>query len=494
MERVMPESIDYQRVLPQSVPAIARRHRYFPQNGNEFNALGSREIRIQIGSPNCLLDASHSYLECELQNTSANAMGLDLGGMSALFASCRVEQGGRVLSECISYNRLHASVLSLAQSTRSGVVSDSLTAGGRSNNNIGGLAVAPIGVGQTADAYTSQRHNANNFLGANAGIRLTMPITSGLFTQDKLIPLPLVHPTEPLTLILRMDNSAQAGCWAGAPGVGSLVVRNICYNAQLIEVGRDVIDQFVRIQDDFGGTLAISGQDWEHSADVMPAATAGEHIVRLPVRKRSLKSLFFTCSSSTYANGPVGLGPEDCYDLSYCGNGNIDTYQLKVGSVVYPPTPINCWGDASTPAAAAHTQRGECAMELAKAFGSLGWTNPTGYLSTISYGTNGISVLSNGDNIDGAGPPGNAVCPGSSDVISLCPFGLDLEAFQREALESGIDTETLSQEANLVFNVNAITAGPAPPLGQSEDKNINMWVLYDQHYYFNRDGSITFSN
>ena len=59
----------------------------------------------------------------------------------------------------------------------------------------------------------------------------------------------------------------------------------------------------------------------------------------------------------------------------------MESFQLKVGSVVYPPTPVQCWGDclrAATPARGLpEGERGECVMELAKALGSLGFTNPT---------------------------------------------------------------------------------------------------------------------
>lgn len=487
MERVMPENIDYSRVLPLSVPAIARRRKFFPQNGNTFDFVGSNEIRIQIGSPNSLLDVAHSYLELQLQNTTAaTTFGMDLGGAAANFASVRVEQGGRVLSETFEYGRLHASVLSLAQGSKDGIATEGILGIQRCNNTAALLSQAPRAAGAgNAENYSMQTHNADAFLPGTASVRLTMPITSGLFTQDKLLPLPLVNPSEPLTIVLRMQDCDNVGVWSAGGGAADLSIQNCCYNAQLIEVGRDVIDQFRGIQHSLGGQLAISGQDWEHCAGNVPAATAGEFPIRVPVRKRSLKSLFWTASSVDYTGAAAGAGPRNTYNLSFCGNANVDSWNLKVGSVVYPPTPINCWGNVA--AGVPWAERGECAMELAKAFGTLGFTNPTGYLSTITYGTDVVG-MSNGDNGDGAA---NTIAPGTASVYAVCPFGIDLEAFQREALESGVDTETLSQEMNLMLNINAITAGPAP---SNEDKVINVWVLYDQHYYFGSDGNITYSN
>jgi len=75
----------------------------------------------------------------------------------------------------------------------------------------------------------------------------------------------------------------------------------------------------------------------------------------------------------------------------------------------------------------------------------------------------------------------------SQQIASVCPFGLDLDAFQQTAIEAGLDSETLAQETNLVLTVDNGGSG-------AEDKNIHTWILFDQHYYFNADGNITISN
>jgi len=490
MERVMPSSIDYSRVLPLSIPAIARRKKFYPANGTAFNFLGSNEIRIQVGSANALLDPTHSYIECEVVNANAaQTFGFDMGGLSTMFSDVIIEQGGRVLSHCHEYNRLHSSVLAPAQTSKDGKATESLTGAGRAYNGVGVLSVAPRGVGGTGESYSNQAHNTDAFLPAGGGLRMTLGLTTGLFSQDKLIPLPLINPNEPITIVLRVASSDMPGCWNGAPAVGDLQVINVSYNAHLIEVGRDVIDQFRGVQEDMGGQLVISGQDWEYGAGNVPAASAGELPIRMPTRKRSIKSMFWTCTDNSYAGG-AGINEALCFNLSYAGNCNVDSWQLKVGSVTYPPTPIAGWGDVAIAGATpAVMQRGESAMELAKAFGTLGYTNPTGYLSTITYGTDAAGALANGDNTDGAGAD---LVAASGGVINVCPFGIDLEAVQRTAIESGIDTETLSQETNLILNINAVGASPAALA--AHDKVLNMWMLYDQHYYFNRDGSITFSN
>ena len=153
--------------------------------------------------------------------------------------------------------------------------------------------------------------------------------------------------------------------------------------------------------------------------------------------------------------------------------------------MVYPPTPINMSGTTGLPNEP--MRRGEMCMELAKAFGTLGWAKPSGQLNTFCYAS-GVDGNGNGDN-------GNAVTVSvgtSSTPISNFVAGLDLDAWQRTAIEGGVDNETLAEEANLIIDIDGNAAGP----GNSgiENKTVHMYVLFDQHYYFNRDGMITFSN
>ena len=54
--------------------------------------------------------------------------------------------------------------------------------------------------------------------------------------------------------------------------------------------------------------------------------------------------------------------------------------------------------------------------------------------------------------------------------------------------ESEVDTSTLAKDTNLLLNWGA---GNDSGL---EDKIVHMWALFDQHYYFNMDGSVSYSN
>ena len=481
-ERQIPSTIDYSQVLPLSVPAIAKRQKFYAANGGVFSAAANNEIRIPVHSVNSLCDPAHSYLEFAVRNVGGQTFGPDIGGAYNFFTECRIEQGGRVLSRIQELNRLHAAVLAPCQDSSEGVSTEGIF-GSRRTYTQGGAGAASLVVaapGLTSDVYSLGRHNNQNYFANNDQHRFAMPIPTGLFNQDKLLPLPLVDNNSPITIVLTLGIAANVGCWNGLPGANDLEVFELSYNAQLVEVGNDVIEQFRGVQDMFGGQLVLSGQDWEYSAANIVANQQGSVDLRIPVRKRSIKSFFWIAQSDDYAN-TGGLGPSTTYNLGFSGQANVESWNLKFGSVVFPSTPVRAMGNSAV--AGAPFRRGESVMELAKAFGTLGFENPTGTLATTSYCTDSLGI-GDGDLGQGGAPR----VPISNETICVCPNGISTEAFSRSITESGVDVETLAQETYLTLNwADGVGSG-------IEAKVIHTWTLYDQHYYFNRDGSITYSN
>ena len=488
--RMMPSTIDYSQMLPMSIPSMASRRKFFPSNGSTFSRQGNRQIRIEIGHPSALLDPSHSYLEVRMGNAGAQTFGLDLGGTNCFFENIRVEQAGKLLSYTQASNRLHSAILAPVQTSTDGVATEGITEGQRAYNDGTQSSTTPQIVAQTGNFYDTITHNSNAFQAANTNIRYTMPITSGLFSQDKLIPLPLVDPNAPLTLILDLALPDDVGCWNGQPLAVDLTILEVAYIAHLIEVGPDVIDQFRMVQRDLGGQLAISGQDYEYFTGAVPALTSGQFFVNCPARKRSIKSLFWCAQSNNLANTAGPLITSAAYNLSFAGNMNLASFQYQVGPILYPAgEPVSCWGQTLGAGSIGNDfNRGQCAMELAKAVGTMSKTAPLGGLSTTSYGTD-IIGLASGDNGTAAGA---TRVPITESQICVCPFGISTDSYARDIAESGIDTQTMAQDTNLILNWGA-TAGVADNSG-IEDKIVHMWALFDQHYYFNMDGSVTYSN
>ena len=503
-DRSLPASINYGDVLPQAVPAIQHRRKYYPNNGLAFSPGGNNQIRIEISSPSALLDPKNSYLSFEVVNAEAgggSTFGFENSPYS-FFNRLTLEQGGKVLCRWDELSRYCCAVINPAQTNINGRGFDSLTEGARGYNADGAGNNAPevVPAGLPAGtspgtAYLNLNHNSDALIPPLAGApgaskKFAVPLLGGLFTQEKMLPLPLLKPGQPLVVTLTLEVAERAVIWNAPPVGNGYELRNVYYAASLVEVGRDVLDQFRMVQQNMGGSLVISSHDMDNNSDTIAAAQSGEQVIRCPSRHKSLKSLFWTAHSENYAGTLGPITQAEASSLTYCGSANVTEYQLKVGAVVYPPTAIRAPG-VTTGANDYDKKRSECLMELAKAFGSLGWTSPTGYLHTAGYMT---CIINGGPNGNGNGDNGATIggfpatlVPQGSQAIIATPFGIDLESFQRTAIESGVDSETLAEAVNLVLTVDAGGVG-------NEDKNINVWSLYDQHYYFKSDGMMDVSN
>ena len=446
--RVMPSTIDYSTMLPLSIPAMASRRKYFPSNGSTFSRQGNSQIRIELAHGSALLDPTHSYLEFRVQNTNAAAtFGVDVGGSNSFFENVRIEQGGKLLSYTQASNRLHCSVLAPVQMSSEGLATGGITNANRSYNSAGASSITPFAPGSSARNYDMGTHNSILSFAAGAVRRFTMPITSGLFSQDKLIPLPLVDPNSPITIILDLAPAVDVGAWSAAPGGGDIQILECSYIAHLIEVGTDVIDQFRMVQAEMGGQLALSGQDYEYFAQALPAGSNGSVALNCPARKRSIKSIFWCSQSNDYANAAGGITAAEVYNMSFSGSANIQDYQFRVGPILYPPTPVACWG--STAVVGAQFLRGEALMELAKSVGTMSKTNPTGILSTTSYGTDAVGLASGKNGLGGA-----THCPLGNGSYAFCPFGISTDSFMRDVVESGVDSATLAQDTVLKIDIS----------------------------------------
>jgi hypothetical protein len=104
-------------------------------------------------------------------------------------------------------------------------------------------------------------------------------------------------------------------------------------------------------------------------------------------------------------------------------------------------------------------------MELAKAFGSVGGTKGMGRMSQVlAYRSEDAKI-------------------GQGEAHSFSPFGLDLEAFQRVAIESGVNTADRSLPISLILNYSQAPTAT----------NVDVYVLADALFYLNSDGSMSVS-
>ena len=458
MERVLPKTLDYTDVLPLAVESRSRRRTFFPINGATFASDGANIIRIDL-SADALLDTQHSYLRFTFTANTRSA-GIDYSGGHSFIRRLRVEQSGVVLEDINSYNRLMGAVVLPCQSSDEHHKERTITEGvrGLSQTSLGmaGTNLAMVTTPQGGLQGSQITNNSSGQIGVDATYDFCIPLNSGILNNEKLIPLMLM--SAPLTIEIELAAALSCCVWAAGDN-GTYDISNVRYVANLVEVGGDVAQQLRMVQEMSGGVLTLAGQTYRHFTGQV-TATAGDQIVNVPARVKSMKSLFFV-------NQGAGGGTRDTYDVSTGTNNSLNEFQLKIGSVTYPPTPVRCgFGDGAP--ATIQPRRAECLMELAKAWGNVGSSKGIGQLNWDNY-----------MNVASARPTSSVV--GSAVVFGPC--GLDLEAFQRVAIESGVNTADRSLPISLVLNFAVL------PAVQTYD----VFVLADALFYINGDGSMSVS-
>ena len=492
MERALPSSIDYTKILPIAAgnPRVMRRT-FLPVNGQTFTAEGNNIVRIEI-SANQFWDAQHSYLRFNVRlpvfsdNVAGNnngTFGFDFGGGHGIIRRLRVEQAGNIIMDCNRYDRLLASILLPAQGDLNNLGHRSITENCRYNNigNAANMTVVEAGA-TTGGSFNSGISTNSGQLAPNAAapgpfnsLQFCIPLVGGLFSQSKLVPLQLLS-SAPLTIEIELapplDVGARDVIAGNADALTDYTVENIRYIASLVETSPDVDAQVRMVQEMSGGNIVLNSTDYTHFNGNIAANATGQQAINVPARRKSMKSIFFVGASSTYAAGGAGGDTQSVnYNQSFGGNFNMVDYHVKIGSLQYPATPVRC----DFHLANAPFLRGEAMMELSKCFGTTGSTIGLGILNTCNYAATSCDTANQVVGTGGGG--GNA-------PFRFSPFGLDLEAFQRTAIESGVNTADRSTPITLVVNIGTA----------QEAINVDAFVAFDSLYYIDNSGIISVSH
>ena len=474
MERVLPKTIDYTDVLPLAVESKSRRRTFFPNNGQTFTDNTNNIVRIDI-SADALLDTQHSYLR--FTNTfAANTVGIDFAGGHSFIRRLRIEQSGTILEDIQNYNKLMGGIVLPCQCGDDYLKERQITEGVNQNSQAGTVVnfrspqaaqVTAAGAGaadvlglRTGAALTHNNNNILSQIAAGGAFDFCIPLTSGIFNNEKLIPLMLM--SAPLTIEIELAPHAQA---VTAGGAGTYSWSNVRYIANLVEVGQDVAQQLRMVQEMSGGVLTLAGQTYKHFSGT--TSGGAESVINIPARVKSMKSIFF------YSKGAAPDAVAN-YDLGNGGTMALQEFQLKIGSVVYPPTPVQCSHRGGAAIGATGSQRAEQLMELAKAWGNVGSTKGLGMLQSLNYGTT-IET-------EAVGAAVNGFLSGGGQY-AFCPYGLDLEAFQRVAIESGVNTADRSLPISLILSHTGAQAA----------QTLDAFILADALFYINADGSMSVS-
>lgn len=461
--RSAPTQVNYKDVLPLAIPSSSNRRQFLPVNGSAFTPTGSNIIRIDVNADS-MLDTQHSYLQYTIANTTAlNNLYLDTG--PCWISRLRIESGGVTLEDINEYGQLTALLRASQNSAGKNVGENVLLNGGNPNIKTEGGAFV---VGATVDTdpkypITNAAAIADNTLIPNALVgpvnrTFCVPLFSGLLNCEKYIPLILMNAGLTIELTLAPQRAVGIANTIADPAVVAVPTYSITdcrYVAHLIDMDRNFYDS-LRQEMSMSGSIAIHGQTWRHfQGNVAAGATSG--VINIPARLKSIKSIF---TKQRYTTGTVNSAGSVVYSTTPMEFCDTSGWQFQIGSVNYPQAQVSV----------SSTNLAPSACELLKAFGKLGDAVSDCSLSVLNF--------QKGDKDTQAA--GAATSGGS---IPMFCIGYDLEAFQRSALESGIDTANRALPINLTINYSeAVPAG-----GITTDS----YVVADAFFYINTDGTAT---
>ena len=515
MERVAPRQVNYDNVLPLAIESRSNRREFLPVNGQSFsNTTGATICRIDVNADS-MLDATHSYLECNLTNDNAVADNyLSQNPFTpAWIQRLRIESGGVVIEDINEYSRLYA-MLTLQQCPQSYVMNNMANQGLYSHLFSGclqgqasaqsvmplgvALAGSTIGTDDTTAASNSSVSNMNEIiypmtaqgylraqrtdidagqsaaavdnqptsfalasiievlkLGSTESKTQAFPLVSGFLNMDKYIPLVMMNAGFTLELTLCDANRIgithieEADANAGTPVSSQWSVSSLKYVAHLIDLDRSFYDRLRAVMEGSGGVLQLAGQTYRHFVGELGTGI-GPHTITLPARVKSVKSIFGTFIDSTQ------MGSNANYDTSVFQNANLSKYRFEIGSVRYPQTDVNAGSVEND-------------VELQKAWGRLGdYNHQQAYSYKHTFNAQGVR-----DGLTYA-----------SSVLSAFTIGYDFEAFQRVALEAGINTADRSLPINFICEKGGAT---------TNSTRADFFVLTDAIYYINLDGTVSVS-
>jgi hypothetical protein len=533
--RVAPPQVNYDNVLPLAIESRSNRREFLPVNGQKFsNSGGSTIVRIDVNADS-MLDATHSYLECKVKNTNTDALTfLSLNNFCPSWIQrLRIESGGVVLEDINEYSRLYSmlvlnqcpkeyvknnlALLGLYQVHKSSTLASATTGnfemcsnGGFSLDSVvdsvdfgastvgsvdvvqsnvptieelhynmssrgilNGVLITGDGAGNGIEPVDNSLTNTHRAVRLNTGQELTMciPLVSGFLNMDKYIPLVMMNAGFTIELTLcdanRIGITQDESLASGGNNVDDFKnstweVNSVKYVAHLIDLDRSFYDRLRMVMESSGGVLQLAGQSYRHFSGNLGSQESSSTIT-LPARVKSVKSIFGSFIDAAQ------VGSKNNYDTSVFQTGGISSFRFEIGSVRYPQTNVDC-GDylsATKRNPLSGTQR---EAELEKAFGKIG-----DYQHQKAYNSvNTCNVDTERDGTDF-----------NKSTLSSFFIGYDFEAFQRVALEAGINTADRSLPINCIIERDG-TANATLMRG-------DFFILVDAIFFINLDGTASVS-
>ena len=283
----------------------------------------------------------------------------------------------------------------------------------------------------------------NMAIGGNA--TYCLPLMSSIIGQMNNKYLPLF-----LTGDIQLEIELHARPMTVAANANALIwsVDNVELHTQLIEFSSEVNNTLRAIASTSG--LYIHSTSWKYFPSNCVAGASNNLMIN--ERLRSVKTLLFG-----FRNQSV---PADT-TLATMGRSanNLTGYQLKIGQNLYPPQAILGTGNGAGAVS-------EFYSETLKAVGCYANSHNSGIINTTNYIVNTVAL---------GGVPA---------TIGKAVYGLDLDAFTKQNIESGVNT-ILDNPLNLILSHGNVAG--------SEACGCDMYLLHDQILVLQPDGQFLVS-
>ena len=425
LPRVPPSSVDYSKLLPLGVKGVSKARKFQPNNGSTFTSTNP-VIRIPLNSTG-FLDTQHSYLsfKCTFTKSDGNNSAIDGGGQGVI-RQLRLEgSDGSELERIDNYNVIW------------NVMSQCQVGADHSVTLMNAMEAVPTTIGNNASVQ-----NAN---GTSRGY--SVKLMSALLNNPKMVPLGWVAGGG-LVLELTLD-SDQNAIWNDAGTQGTYSISEVNYIGQVVEMEEGFNQSFRAMLASSGG-IQWAGSTFRGHNYSFTSAANGSAVIPVSERAKSIKALYTILRLNGGANDQFAATK---YTLSHRTFNDTISYQVKIGSNVYPSQPIT----------GSSTDVSQYVAELVKSFSALGDVRQGSALTLDNFKEN------NPNNF------GSAV------------FALDLETYPQstDILESGINSSDLALPINVLMSFGASA--------NTENMQVNTYALVDSIFTLDSMGMLTVS-
>eukprot|EP01050_Picozoa_sp_SAG11_P016460 SAG11_NODE_2250_length_3633_cov_129.866440_2_plen_488_part_00 len=429
---VAPNQLNYSDILPIAIESRSQKRTFNPTNGEIFGPDQTNVIRLNINSDN-LWDCTHSFLQVRLTNTSTGgnaqqrSCGLDQG--LPWLNRLQIMSGGVELENIDAYNRLYALMLqiqgnpeqrhdlTLSHAEKNCQVNKIAVGAG----DLGGVQAADIAaaLNVVSDHVVEQTGFYHNEAGtadtkieafadtpAESFVIYNVPLMSAILNNPKYFPL--IFTNMGLDINLYLEDAVNVMCVDNA-ATPNYQISDVRYHCHLVDVDKTFYDRMRSAMMASGGFLQLAGTTYRHYLDTKDDGSI--HTLQISTRLKSLNALFVRPQLESNSND------KDAYCLSVGASCGANTYQFRIGSMVYPQQAVKVSeGDGTS----THLV-GEAYSELRKCLGVLGTYDHNSWINADTFKI---------------GAPSTNVSLGLREMAVLA---YNFEGFAKTATESGIN-------------------------------------------------------